>query len=382
MAFDRSKFEAARKDNLKKQQEEAEKMRPSQTSTRPDYVNLKEGDNIVRIFPPHPGKSSFIYQKSVHWLPFEVKDDAGKVTVKNRPIFNSKIHSSVKDHDVIAKYVELAKKEIESVETSADKIKERIDNLYHWQNGIWPQYKWVVYATVKNSEGTNFGRLELGNGIKTDMDKLAFSEESVDDPMDTDPFTHPDTGFGLKILYRPKDENGNKVKPQDVYTVNFNTKNYVPVAMPLTDDELEKFGEMDSLEDMFVNVFTKKDLDLMLEGLQNYDKKWNIGVFSGTDFLDFIEKVYNLYPDAPTKEEAESKPKAESNVEHWKKQEQAKISAAPATKVANEEVTGLPWDAEEEGNAEPETVGTDYPSKSMTQEDMQAKLAALRAKIK
>ena len=351
MAFDRSKFQATKKSILKQQSEEAS-MPQSNNSNRADYVKILEGDNIVRWYPPHPGAKSFLCQKVTNWLPFSKKDDEGNVKTGRRPFFNPSVHSNIKDYDIVDFYRELAKKAIQDEETDAEKIKSRISELYHFKEGISTSYKWVGYGDVSNVKGSSFGRIEIANGVKYKLDALAFQEENVDEPMGDDPFTHPDTGFSTKISFKKKDEEGKLMKGDKMYTVSFNTKNYVPQSVPLTDDQLEAFSKMDSLESMFEDVFTRETLDGILEGLEIFDQEKGYGIFATTEFSEYVEKIYNLYPSKEEKQKEETVAKAA-------------------------EPDPLPWDKQE---SEPEPAAAP-PSQRHSREDLKAKLAKLKGEV-
>lgn len=369
MVFDRNKFQAAKKQNILEQAKQAEERKQSSSfeKTRPDYVNLKMGEkNIVRIFPPHPGTLSYIYQKVTNWLPFEQKDDkTGKVSIVKKPIFNPSVHSIVKrDVDIVAFYRELVKKVIKEENDSAEDVKKAINALYNYKTGIPTSYKWVCYAEVKNSEGTSFGRLELSNSVKEDLDKLAFAEENAESTMQVDPFTDPDTGFLIQIEYK----NPQEVTPQEVYSTTFFTKDYIPVKSKLTDNQLENFAKMDSLESMFVNIFTQKDVDRILEGLEVFDKQNNYGVLGSTEFLDFVQEIYDLFP--KPSEEKESEPKGNRSGSEGEN----KIASS---KSKIEEKTDLPWEKEDEEKEE----AKDFPSARLSKEELSKKLSELRSKL-
>src|SRR5690606_10744116 len=379
--FDRSKFQAAKVADLQKQKQEAEALRPKNNNTRPGYINLEKGDNVVRWYPPHPNTLSYIYQKCISWLPFNIEttDDKGKkkVELKKRPVFNARIHAGT-PKDIVEEYIAAAKRIIQRDETDASEIKKKIDSLYNWKTGINPVYSWVGYANVKNSKGTSFGRLEVKPSIKYKQDELGMSEDS-DEPMQVDPFTDPDTGRLVKIVYNTGDD----VKPQDVYKVSFVTKDFVPISAPLSDSDLEKFAEMDSLESLFVNSYTSKDFEKAIEGLELYDQQNALGVFADDDFLNVCEELAALYPDAPESKDSDD---TDDNGLPFEKGGQPKADH-PVNQSNGKDDRWIKEMQQDESEPEVEKVAVEadpvqnYPSKNLSPDEMKQKLAALKAKM-
>src|SRR4051812_21879970 len=107
MGFDRSKYKSASLDDIKKQQEKQEQVRPSNQNN--DVHEIKPGRNWFRIAPFHPDKGG-----SAPWEPkcvsfLDVKqqkrDDnkrpiEGEFEVRSKPIFNSRVHLGL-EHDLV-----------------------------------------------------------------------------------------------------------------------------------------------------------------------------------------------------------------------------------------------------------------------------------------
>lgn len=370
--FDRSKFKAAKVADLKEQKQEAEALMPQSNSTRPEYISLEKGENIIRIFPPHPGGKSYVQQKCVHWLPFIVdeKDDKGKVTGQKdtkRPIFNARIHAG-SSKDVIEEYIAAARRLVEEdKKLTAEEIKKKIDLLYNFKRGekVSGNYSWVIYGKVTNSKGTKFGRIELKTSIKNRLDDISTSE-NASDPMKIDPFTDPDSGFAIKVTYNPDAD-----KAQDYYKTEFLTKDYVPVVVKLTDEELEHFSKMDSLHDMLVNSYKAKNFEKAIEGLELYDKKNGFGVFDkDIDFLDTCAQLADQYPEEEEKKDDE--PEVQQEPTQEKKQD---------TFIAEIEEEKRQEEQQQQAEEVAQEATVNYPSNSMSDDDKKAKLAALKAKL-
>jgi hypothetical protein len=141
-------------------------------------VDIDEGHNTFRIFPSHQEGKPFIYAKTVIWLPQEVemknkdgevvKDRAGnpKTEIKNRPIFNSRVHGST-EKDIVEEYVTFAEKVFRDEIQDAEELDKRLKKLFDWKVGIKPKTTCIVYGKkikytndgdIKSSE---FGRLAV-----------------------------------------------------------------------------------------------------------------------------------------------------------------------------------------------------------------------------
>lgn len=325
MTFDRSKFKST--SVAKAKQADAEVAAVSGKNDRgpsADYHKIKPGVNYHRLYPPHPGDGGELYAvpKGVHWIPQEVpkKDKEGKplkdakdefiMEVKERPIFNAKIHGGFK-RDIIEEYIAFAEKVAEetypdtvknfeeSRKTFLDPIKGGFGSKYP---GIVLRQTWVAYSdemTIgKDGELVSkvLGRLEMGKAVKFRLNSLA-ATESAEDPLGTDPFTDPEEGRAISIKYDKEAK-----RPADYYI----TEMYSPLIpggkgrirlYPLSDDDLIKFEAYPSLKKMFVNVYDRKTFDNAVKGLKLFDDQHELGIFAYEEFLDICEELSSEIPD-------------------------------------------------------------------------------------
>ena len=59
----------------------------------------------------------------------------------------------------------------------------------------------------------------------------------------------------------------------------------------ISDKSLEEWEAKKSLKEMFVGVYSQKDFDLAMDGLDRFDTKNKYGIFENQDFLDEIEEI-------------------------------------------------------------------------------------------
>lgn len=299
MTFDRSKYKATAVANLKSQEQQQEAI-IGRGGGRPGYIKdaIKEGANKFRIYPAHPGQSefdaekakSFLYPKTVHWIPQEVLKDADKPEkgseVKNRPVFNSRVHAGT-EKDIIEAYVAYVHQLVYDKTKDANERAKLLFPVTDWKNGIMPKTTWVVYAHKIFSNGTKeFGRLEVPVSVKDRMSALSSVEDSSS-TITTDPFTDPTEGKAIVITYTEA------AKPAKKYSVDLEFRgNYA-----LTDDELETFDKNEPLESILTNCYKKSDFDKALRGLQIFDAEKGFGAFSQEAWLDVCTEIAGQYPD-------------------------------------------------------------------------------------
>ena len=86
MGIDRTKYKATNVSDLKKQDKKVQKIVGTKgRNDRASYLSLEEGENKIRIYPASLGASSFIFPKTVHWLPQEITYE-DKETGKSKTI--------------------------------------------------------------------------------------------------------------------------------------------------------------------------------------------------------------------------------------------------------------------------------------------------------
>lgn len=293
----RKKYKGA---NLKKQQTYLkEKTDESYTNTggRPGYIDIAPGKNILRIAPPHDPDNPAMEAKYTSWIPVEVKDDSGSIEIKVKPFFNARVHGGQKV-DIVEKYIEVARDIVEAKHGKNTKaIKKDLAPIYgyrdrngKWHSGISPSLMFVAYGWL----GDEFGRINLRKTIVDRMNELTIDEES-DEPISVDPFSDPENGYNLIIVYSPDEDDRNKR-----YRVNRGSK-----PKPLTDEQLEQLDAVIPLIDMFRNQYHKETFDKVIAGLKMFDDENGYGVFDMEDFIEFAEQVREELPNPPDDSKAD-----------------------------------------------------------------------------
>lgn len=299
MAFDRSKFAPTKKSALEDQQKEAADTAGLKggNNGRVEFLKIEPGANKFRIYPAHDADSSFAEPSCKVFLPVDMpkrdaqfqimKDSKGDVIKerRNMPIFNSKTHAGTKV-DLVEEYIRLAT-ELYERDFAPGEAAQKIKGLSHFKTGISPKLSWVFYADKITKGGVEFGRLEVSNGIKQQLNALAMTEDP-EEAIDTDPFTDPDTGRPFLLQYNK----GQDVKPQDVYKATLASSEKM-----LTDEQLEHLDKQPSLKSLYHNSFKRKDLERQIEGLYNYDQFNKIGVFQMEEWADVMDNQLALFPE-------------------------------------------------------------------------------------
>ncbi len=373
--------------------QEADELLSSKLSdpSRTEYLKIADGSNIFRIFPPHPDSGyTFTVPRVVHRLPILVdelddkKNKTGKKIFIYKSVFNSKVHGDA-PNDLIEEYKRLAEEKARRISSNSDTQKEYLRPIYGFFSkdktksiqGITPQETWICYASKIVGDNVINGRLEIKKAVKNRLNQIS-ALETDGDPLGTDPFTDPDDGRAIKIVY-----NSNADKPQDYYQVEI----YAPTIkgsrgqiqlFPLTDEQLDWFSQVTPLSEIYQKCFTRRDFELQLEGLQNFDKMHKMGIFESEEFLeivDFHDNLWEVVEDSKEEEESEedelpfkkssafekiiqrneaiSKNRAskieesEDNEANDDRSYKKPVNQQPAKKIAKEE-NELPWSAEEE----------------------------------
>jgi len=288
MTVDRSKLKATPTQNIKSQESEVKNIIYNDGERTP-YVKIKPGTNKLRIFPAHPGTSSFTYPYSRWWLPKMVtyeKNGEEVTEMKKRPVWNAKIHGNAKQ-DIVEEYVKFVTQLLTDTIDDEKELEDKLKDLTHWKKGLKAKYEWIAYVNQYIGGKKHFGFWTYTPGIKKKLNELAITEDDADEPISVDPFTDPDDGKAIIVKYDPNAE-----RAQDKYKVNIEFRgNYA-----LTDDEIEQFLKLKSLEEQFVNVYRRRDFDLAVEGLQLFDEQNNFGAFEHDEWLAIVEKLQQEWP--------------------------------------------------------------------------------------
>ena len=332
MAFDRSKIKATSVATIK----EADKTLKKQLgkNNRTDKIDLEPGTNLLRIYPVHSkedgGGDLFAEPVVMTYLPAftQEKDKDGNLIFLDRekknpkmkesvkPVFSAKVHGPVDaegkciiEKDLVEEYIRLAIGKANTLFGKDLKNKDReqflepiFGNFVKKINGINYTPKWIAYADLLNADTLavkQFGDFEFKKSIHERITNIA-SIESAEDPMGTDPFTDPDDGRGIKILYNPDAE-----KATEYYTTEIdNTQVPIPGTkykgtrtLPLTDAQLEAWSKLTPLAKRFKGSFGLKDLKLQIAGLEMFDKKTGYLIFNSDEFRAIMEAQSELFPE-------------------------------------------------------------------------------------
>jgi hypothetical protein len=304
MANLRSKYKAAKVSSLKvKIDKENESIGSGGGS---DFLKIEDGKtNKFRLFPAHDGVQ-FLVMRKRHWL--TVEGDDGKA--RRKTVLNSKQHGGTQK-DIIEEYISFCEKNLRD--------KEKLKNLTHKDHGLQAQNNWIAYAEKITKDERQFGKIEVTKTVRDAINKAIFVEDD-DEPIEVDPFTDLDEGLPLLIK---KDSVAGKKKASDYYDVQVGKK-----SVPVSDESLEKFDKSKSLSEMYENVYTLKDFETALEGLEYFDTEHEIDLFEDEDWLEIVEEVKAQYEDSDDDdedEEEDEKPKKKAKKSVPEKKSKKKV---------------------------------------------------------
>ena len=279
----RSLFKPTSVSTLKKQ---SVRVQQAMYGARVGYLKLKSGDNKIRIYPSHPDTktNNFIFEKVVHWLPTFKEQEDGTSKLTKKTIFNSRIHGGT-EKDIVDEYIKFNVNKVKAEVQDQEEQAKLLSKLTHWKTGIQAKTGWVCYANKAVAGESEFGILELSNGVREALNDLSITEDS-DEAIVVDPFTDPTTGKSIMIKYNPEAK-----KNSDYYKVTLLWQK----DSPLGEDELEEFLKVDTLESKFHMVYNLRHFKSAVEGLQIIDK--DFGAFEDPEFIDIVEEIRAYYPD-------------------------------------------------------------------------------------
>lgn len=316
--FDRSKFKGAKLSKLKETKEDAAKkdirLLGGNNNSRANFLSVEEGRNEFRLFPPHdPDKSGTYVPLRTSTLEcdvpvFEEGKETGKFEKKRKKIFIATQHGNEAlrklGKDPIERYIHYYGEEAALIDDKEERdaflapVKGyRKDGKWNW--GIMPSTSYVCYA-LKDG---NLGRFEIWDKWTKEMDKIvAKIEEEDDEVLDIDPFSDPDEGYPL-VITKSKNEKGkwdydvDRVIPKKRQSWDdFCEENRI------TDAQLKEWSEKESLADLYIDVYSKRDFDLAVNGLRNFDKKWKKNIFENEDFLQELKEIEAIVPEPKDKD--------------------------------------------------------------------------------
>jgi hypothetical protein len=328
---DRSKYRKASEEEMA-QQQEAMAARSENNSDRATFLKVEPGINKFRIFPaPLKAESSlFCFPKVTSFLPLLVdKYEDGKKTgeqeVKRRAVFNAKVHGGL-EIDIVEAYIEAAKEKFSALCKDKKELYKKLTPLTDWKTGIKPSSAYVCYAIKYTGDGQNkqYGRLQLTNGVKKQLDSLCLREGKSGAPIIVDLFSDPDSGKPFQWSSNP---NAEDAKARNKINILFEED------FPLTDEELEMLESWDSLESLYTNSYKKSDFEKQVKGLQRFDKDNKLNIFESPAFQSILESAKAEVEEKLADDEEES---TDENEEQEEKQPAKKVTPKKNKKPAEE----------------------------------------------
>jgi len=210
-----------------------------------------------------------------------------KKMIKNKPIFNSKVHGGTKK-DLIEEYIAFTSKSLKEQYPDQAVLKTKLDPITNWKTGLNPKTTYIGYGQIIKIDGSKeFGRIEITYSVKEQHNVIS-NNGDASAAIVMDPFTDPDKGKAVCLKYDKGNSDAKKIYSTTLLWQNDYT---------LTDDELATFMECDSLEKLYTNSFKRSDFEKQLAGLQLFDAKNGYNTFTHDSFLDIVEEIDSYYPE-------------------------------------------------------------------------------------
>lgn len=302
----------------------------------PKYYDCVEGDNIIRMAPPHDGDNPWFEPKKMAWLPVELEKDDVK-QVRNKPLFCADVHGNEQQKkigDPVEVYIDMVTEKLRSTYKS-EELKEKEFPIFggkkngKYVGGFRPRLEYVAYGWV----GSTLYRVSIKQSWTTQLSTLSRDEEESGNEINV--LTDPDHGVSTVITYNSKSK-------KDKYTIKRGLR-----VKPLTDDQLSDLMDKDPLIDIFREKYNMKTLELVMEGLSRIDEKHDYGVFDTPEYQQFLDDFASVTPnedndtsddDGDTPEESSSSRRPAPTKKKSPKEEkaQAKEGDTPDAKEAPE----------------------------------------------
>lgn len=306
MVFDRSKYKKVSVETIDEDLKKAQatmKMPGSQGGRASFYSVNQEGRYELRVLPAPEGYRPYLSCKTVKlpiMCPIYDKDgkDTGKKEVRMKDVFTADVHSDVMEgKDAVLTYINYvieASKEIQDNE-ERKKFLAPINGYFNrqkqWVWGIQPILNYVCYIYVEDE----IYRLNIRPQWWKKMKSI--SSERSDQVINIDIFSDLDEGYPL-IINTTLNEKG---KAQFDISCGLPEKReswedfFERTRIP--DDILAILDELPTLEKQYSNVFSRRDWDLQIEGLERFDEANGYNIFQNEEFLNDLEEIDKLVPD-------------------------------------------------------------------------------------
>lgn len=358
----KDRFKPTKLENFQKEMDKGNQFINNQNNSqeRADKVEVNkfdDGTHKFRILPAHEDTKSFAIPFVTVWVPAYTydRDENGKVKqdkegnyVKKKskkPVFNARQHGSA-NRDIVEEYVKIAKEQLDN-ETDDQVKQQKLDKLNHFKDGLIYKPDYVMYACeVKKGEKSEPFVLQVTNGQMKKINKVAAMQDEDDEALETDPFTDPEIG---RCLILQKDSNAQNNSDKYIFSIDtaIDKASQKVKLYPLTEEELEKFDQFESLEERFgSSVYTKRDFSIALEGLQMYDEDNGFGVVQLQEFQEIAEELESQLPDQPSQDDSEQQ-------DNGNTQNESNDQFVTPTSINNSDEDEEEEDDEEEDEEEP-----------------------------
>lgn len=338
MSFDRSKYKKQVSidevdDDLKKAQATMKNPAFGNQGGRASFYTVnKEGRYELRVLPSVKGEKPYISRKVVK-LPIECpiydKDgkDTGKKEVRQKDVFTSDVHSDkMGGKDAVMIYIDFVYALANDIQDSDEKkkflapITGYFNRQKQWVWGVSPNLNYVCYVYVEDE----IHRFDVRPQWWKKMKNISL-ERSNDNVINIDIFSDCDEGYPL-IINTTLNEKGKSQFDISCGLPDASKREswddfFLRTRVP--DNILQELEELPSLEDQYKDVFSRKDWDMQIEGLERFDKQNGFEIFQNDEFLNALEELEKLVPEDDEVKQVTKIPS--------KKKEEPKQTSTPTT---------------------------------------------------
>jgi len=301
-----NRFKPTSLNSIKDEQQRAQSAIPfSNESNRPGFHSIEEGKNWFRVAPAHnPGEPPY-RAKSTTTLECEVPEidtegkETGKKELKRKSIFIATQHSELKE-DPILLYISFVEKKAKDEIENKDERSKFLSPINGWRGrdgkwnwGIRPSTNYVCYSW--NKQGV-LGRNDLYPQILDDMKKVSVSRADDNVEIVPDIFSDAMEGYPL-IITKEKNDKG-KFEYNVSCELPSKTETWIEFfdRNKLTDEQAIELLSKESLTELYKNVYTTRDFNLAIDGLQRFDEINKYHIFENEEFIDKISALKKLVP--------------------------------------------------------------------------------------
>lgn len=310
MAFDRSKYKSTDlnevEDDFKKAQSTMKNPNFSNQGGRASFYSVsKEGRYELRVLPAKSGKA-YVNRKVVK-LPIEVPvldkegNDTGKKEIRQKDVFTADVHSNrTNGKDAVMIYIDYVYALANEIQDNDERkkflcpITGYFNKQKQWVWGVNATLNSVCYVYVDNE----IHRLDLRYQWWKKMKQISI-ERSNDDILNLDIFSNPEEGYPLIINCYKDDKNKTQFDISCGLPDVNKRENWDDFfrRTRVSDEVLEILDELPTLEEMYIDVFSRKDWNLQIEGLERLDKQTGYNIFQNDSFLNELEELDKLIPE-------------------------------------------------------------------------------------